>query len=88
MKVLKLSNKTFLVRHWFKWYRVLRGGTDWHKLKVQPRPVPFSMKRVQEALNKEFGKQKPPDILDEILADREVAKNLKKAKADQKKRAV
>ena len=86
MRVFRLSNKTYLVRHWFKWYRVMRGGTDWQKMKVQPRPVPLNLKKISEALQKEYGKAKLPEILDELKADRQVAKALKKARADQKKR--
>jgi hypothetical protein len=32
MKVIELSNKVYLVRHWFKWYRVQRGGAQWDEL--------------------------------------------------------
>lgn len=32
MKVIELSNKVYLVRHRFKWYRVQRGGAQWDEL--------------------------------------------------------
>lgn len=32
MKVIEVSNKTYLVRHWFRWYRVQRAGGHWQKL--------------------------------------------------------
>lgn len=86
MKVYKLTNKTWLVRHWFRWYRVLRAGTDWHNLKVEKRPTPFNIKKVSESLQKQYGKQPIPEILDEEKADREVAKNLKKNRAQKKGR--
>lgn len=33
MKVIEVSNKVYLVRHWLVWYRVQRGGSQWGKLK-------------------------------------------------------
>jgi hypothetical protein len=32
MKVIEVSNKTYLVRHWFRWYRVQRAGGHWQRL--------------------------------------------------------
>lgn len=32
MKILEVSNKTYLVRHWFRWYRVQRAGGQWQRL--------------------------------------------------------
>lgn len=32
MRVIEVSNKVYLVRHWFKWYRVQRGGSQWDRL--------------------------------------------------------
>jgi hypothetical protein len=32
MKVIEISNKVYLVRHWFIWYRVQRGAGRWEKL--------------------------------------------------------
>ena len=37
MKVIEISNKTYLIRHWLRWYRVQRAGTDWQKLVVAGR---------------------------------------------------
>jgi hypothetical protein len=33
MKVIQISTKVQLVRHWFVWYRVQRGAAQWQKLK-------------------------------------------------------
>lgn len=33
MKSIEVSNKVHLIRHWFVWYRVQRGGAQWDKLK-------------------------------------------------------
>lgn len=86
MKVYKLSNKTVVVRHWFRWYRVMRGGTDWHKLKVEKRIPPLSIKQIQKNLQKKYPSQPVPDILSEEKADREVAKVLRKNRAQKKGR--
>lgn len=32
MKAIELSNKVYLIRHWFVWYHVSRGGIKWDKL--------------------------------------------------------
>lgn len=32
MRVIEVSNKVYLIRHWFKWYRVQRGGSQWDRL--------------------------------------------------------
>lgn len=32
MKAIEISNKTYLIRHWGRWYRVQKGGADWQKL--------------------------------------------------------
>ena len=32
MKVIEISNKVYLVRHWLRWYRVQRGAAQWEKL--------------------------------------------------------
>ena len=37
MKIVIVSAKTVVVRHWFRWYRVQRGMTDWQRLKIQAR---------------------------------------------------
>lgn len=50
MKAIEISQKTHLVRHWFKWYRVQRGGTDWQPLKVEKRPQPFDINKAAKSL--------------------------------------
>lgn len=50
MRSIEISNKTHLIRHWFKWYRVQRGGTDWQPLKVEKRPVPFNIEKAAKSL--------------------------------------
>lgn len=52
MIVIPVSNKTLLVRHWLRWYLVQRGATDWKKLKVAPRPTPFSITKTIGMLEK------------------------------------
>ncbi|CAB4155522.1 hypothetical protein UFOVP667_8 [uncultured Caudovirales phage] len=32
MKVIEVGNKTYIVRHWFRWYRVQRAGGFWQPL--------------------------------------------------------
>lgn len=32
MRVVEMSNKSYLVRHWFKWYRVSGSMTKWEYL--------------------------------------------------------
>lgn len=79
MKVIELSNKVFLTRHWFKWYFVKRGGQEW-----EPVGKPKNRKRTKSMndIMKNFGVKpvpaKPDTILDEAAADREVAKNTPK----------
>ena len=48
MKVIEISNKVLLARHWFKWYRVQRGATDWQRLEIKPRPK--TIKEIQKSL--------------------------------------
>lgn len=86
MKVYKLSNKTMLVRHWLKWYRVMRGGTDWHELKIEKRVPPFNISKVAKSLQQRYPSERIPDVLDEVKADREVAKILKKNRPQKKGR--
>ena len=50
MRVIEISNKTYLVRHWFRWYRVQRAGTDWQPLKVQARAKDID--EIASSLNK------------------------------------
>lgn len=79
MKVIELSNKVFLTRHWFKWYFVKRGGQEWEPVghpKNRKRTKPFSIEKAAAGLAARSGR--PDTILDEAAADREVAKNLPK----------
>lgn len=88
MKSIEISNKTHLIRHWFKWYRVQRGGTDWQPLVVQKRPQPFSIAKTAEALAARSGsKPRLPEILDEKAADAQAALNTPKKPAQRKKGA-
>ncbi len=32
MKIIRLSTKVQLIRHWFVWYRVTRAGTQWQRI--------------------------------------------------------
>jgi hypothetical protein len=52
MIVIQISNKTQLIRHWLRWYRVQRGGTDWQPLKIQRRPAPFSIAKTVKMLER------------------------------------
>ena len=84
MRVIELSNKVFLTRHWFKWYFVKRGGQEWEPVgrpkdrKRTPKPKEFDIAATAKALAAKSGKPALPSILDEQAADAEVAKNLPK----------
>lgn len=75
VRVIEISGKVFFVRHWFRWYRVQRSGTDWQKLKIQKRVMPFSVEKAARSLQKQYPSAPLPDILDEKAADKEVEKN-------------
>jgi len=71
MKVIELSNKTYLVRHWFKWYRVQRAGGHWQPLALiikngrPPKdidPIDHAAESLQKAGK---GNNKPPIDLTE-----------------------
>jgi len=70
MKVVELSNKTYLVRHWLRWYRVQRSGGNWAKLapiiKNGKPPKDFSIESAAESLKaKGSGSITPPiDLTD------------------------
>lgn len=81
MKVIEISQKTHLIRHWFKWYRVQRGGTDWQSLVVEARKIPTSTDKILNSFKRQFPLTTPdPSILDVKAADAAVAKVLKKHK--------
>lgn len=70
MKVIELSNKTYLIRHWFVWYRVQRAGNTWSKLAPivkNGKPLKdFSIDAAAESLKKKgSGSIKPPIDLTE-----------------------
>jgi hypothetical protein len=87
MRAIEISQKTHLIRHWFKWYRVQRGGTDWQRLKIEKRIPPMNLNKVARDLQKKYGGGGSlPPILDEKAADEEVKKNTPK-KVDKKAKA-
>lgn len=70
MKVVELSNKTYLIRHWGRWYRVQRAGSHWSRLSPLVKghkPVQqFNLDRAAAGLKK-YGSEsiKPPiDLTD------------------------
>jgi hypothetical protein len=50
MRVIIISQKVVWVRHWFKWYRVQRGGMDWQSLTMKPRSL--TLKEITDGLTK------------------------------------
>ena len=56
MKVIEISNKVYLIRHWFVWYRVQRGASRWDKLKpviINQKPTdPFTIEKSLDSLKK------------------------------------
>ena len=86
MKAIIINQKVTLIRHWFRWYNVQRGGEDWRKLKITRYVKPKSIGEIAAALQKSHPSKPLPSILDEKAADREVAKTLKKNRAQKKGR--
>lgn len=41
-----------MVRHWFRWYVVQRGATDWKPLEVRRRIVPANIDRIISSIQK------------------------------------
>jgi hypothetical protein len=86
MKTLYINQKVSYVRHWFRWYIVTKGGTEWRDLKVRKRiyagrkPKPFDLDKTVKKLEAKNGPARVPAILDEKAADRTVAKNIAKAR--------
>lgn len=71
MKVIEVSNKVYLVRHWFRWYRVQRGGSIWQRLEpiIKNGRLPKTVDPIEHAaemLRKSGkGSDKPPiDLTD------------------------
>jgi hypothetical protein len=53
MRVIELSNKVFLTRHWFRWYFVKRGGQEWERVgkpAARKRSKPFDLEKAAKAL--------------------------------------
>lgn len=59
MKAIEISQKTHLVRHWFKWYIVQRGATDWRPLEIKQR---FDLEKTSKALNGKGSTHPPIDL--------------------------
>lgn len=59
MKVHIISQKTVWVRHWFRWYRVQRGGEDWRPLVIAKRNPTIS------EITKSLANRKPHDNTDQ-----------------------
>lgn len=84
MRVIELSNKVYLTRHWFRWYFVKRGGQEWELVgrpknrKRTPKPEKFDIAKTAAKLQARSGQPPLPSILDEKAADAQVAKNMPK----------
>lgn len=71
MKVIEVSNKTYFVRHWFRWYRVQRAGGHWQRLEpiIKNGRPPKDVDPIDHALTtlkqKGSGSIKPPIDLTE-----------------------
>lgn len=87
MRIIVVNQKVAFVRHWFRWYRVQRGGVDWRRIEIKPYFKEKSIDDITKNLQTRFPTKLPP-ILSEELADREVAKNSSISKSAHKKRAV
>lgn len=87
MKAIIINQKVTLIRHWFKWYNVQRGGEDWRPLKISRYVKEKSIGQIAADLKKKYpGGSSLPTILDEKAADAEVEKNLPKNRAQKKGR--
>jgi hypothetical protein len=81
VKIVVINQKVAFVRHWFKWYRVLRAGEDWRELAIgQKYQKPFDLKNASKKLENQYGAPGIHSILDEHEADKIVAKNIKKSR--------
>lgn len=71
MRVIEVSNKVYLVRHWFKWYRVQRGGSQWDRLEpiIKAGRLPKKVDPIEHAADmlrkKGSGNTTPPIDLTE-----------------------
>lgn len=66
MFVVPVSNKTVLVRHWLKWYRVQRGGEDWRKLEIKPYQKPKSIAEIAKSLEMAHTKKSKKEQLTHV----------------------
>jgi hypothetical protein len=64
MKAIAIGNKTYLVRHWFRWYKVGKSGLEWVSLPPiikNGKPLP---KDAIAAAAKSLPKATPISLLD------------------------
>lgn len=54
MIVIQITNKTALVRHWLRWYRVQRGGLDWQRLQISPYQRPKTIATIASNLQRKY----------------------------------
>lgn len=57
MKIVVINQQTAFVRHWFKWYRVMRSGEDWRPLEtgkryIKPKTFDQMVKGIERATKK------------------------------------
>lgn len=69
MKVIEISNKVHLVRHWLRWYRVQRGAAQWQPLSptIKNGRPPKQVDAIDQAvrsLKEDYPTEKPPLSLD------------------------
>jgi hypothetical protein len=92
--VWPLTQQTAFVAVWdwkkFRtvYYKVGRGGEDWRPLEIGKQYVkPKSITQIAADLNKKYPSKNPPlpTILDEKVADREVARNTPHGKKHKRK---
>lgn len=72
MRIIELSNKTYLIRHWLKWYLVERGAKKWTPLDTNELSASPTVAKGKKAIPREY-----PMILNEKAAETEISKKLK-----------
>lgn len=55
MRVIEISNKTYLIRHWLRWYRVQKAGAQWVRLDTKPKPKAFNLEKTAAAMQNRAG---------------------------------
>jgi hypothetical protein len=51
MKIVPINQKVAFVRHWGRWFRVLRAGEDWRPLAIGKQYTkPKTVKDITESL--------------------------------------